>query len=99
VSDFSLFRGSAGYDTRFHHVTVQPVGATVLVDWLKCEESTCPFPLPLFLVREEPLSVDEVRALAADWSWTELTCQSLHPIVAPLWLFDHQPHQFPQPPR
>lgn len=97
VSAFSLFRGSIGYDTRADQIPMQSVGDTILVDWLKCEEPTCPFPLPLFLVREEPLTVDAARELAAGWDWTELTCQAMHRILAPLWLFDRKPHQFPAP--
>ncbi len=95
VSTFSLFRGSIGYDTRHNQVPAQPPAETILLDWLKCQESSCPFPLPLFVTREQPLSLDEARELASQWDWADLTCASGHRILAPLWIFNRQAFEFP----
>jgi hypothetical protein len=97
VSAFSLFRGSVGYDTRHSQIPAQPPAHTILLDWLKCEEPSCPFRLPLFVTREQPLSVDEAREMAAQWDWAELTCSASHRILAPLWIFNRESFQFPAP--
>lgn len=97
VSDFSLFRGSVGYDTRHNQIPAQPPAHTILLDWLRCEEPSCPFRLPLFVTREQPLSIDEAREMAAQWDWAELTCSSSHRILAPLWIFNRESFQFPAP--
>ncbi|GEM_PF-1258966 len=95
VAAFSLFRGSPGYDTRHSLMPAEPQGEIVLVDWLKCEESTCSYPMPLFVTPREPLSVDSVKALAQRWNWDELTCASGHCILAPLWIFGRAPYRCP----
>lgn len=97
VAPFSLFRGSPGYDTRHTLIPAEPQGDVVLLDWLKCEESTCSFPLPLFVMPRAPLSVDTVREMALQWHWEELTCAAGHRILAPLWIFGRAPYQFPAP--
>lgn len=95
VSAFSLFRGSVGFDTRHNQVPAQPPAQTILLDWLKCQEPSCPFPLPLFITREQPLTVEEAREIAAQWDWADLTCASGHCILVPLWIFNRQAFQFP----
>jgi hypothetical protein len=45
VGEFSLFRGSYGYDTRNNLISAVPHGKTILLDWLRCAESPCSFPL------------------------------------------------------
>lgn len=95
VGGFSLFRGAYGYDTRNNLVTEPPVGQTVLLDWLKCEEPTCSFPLPLFVTAEEKLTGERAKELAGSWLWGELTCTSGHRIKAPLWVFNRTPYEMP----
>lgn len=95
VSDFSLFRGSPGFDTRHSLVPAEPRGIVTLVDWLKCQEETCSYPLPLFAETAEPLAAEAVPELAAHWDWGEVTCAMGHPILAPLWIFGRAPYQSP----
>ena len=97
VSDFSLFRGSPGYDTRNGLVQAEPREEVVLIDWLKCKEETCAHPLPLFLQPRQPVSLATIQETALQWHWNELTCQAGHRIVAPLWVFGRAPYQFPEP--
>lgn len=97
VSNFSLFRGSPGYDTRHGLVPTEPRGDLVLIDWLKCKEETCTFPLPLFLQPRQPVSLANVQGAALQWHWNELTCQAGHRIQVPLWIFGRAPYQFPKP--
>jgi hypothetical protein len=89
VAGFSLFRGCYGYDTRYGLVSAQLAGNTVLVDWLRCNEKTCIFPLPLFVTSNEELTGEMAKELARDWLWDGLTCTSGHPIVPPDWNLNH----------
>jgi hypothetical protein len=95
VATYSLFRGAKGYDTRHKLAATQPVGATVLVDWLRCEEKSCPYPLPLFVCSEPEVTRENLRETARPWEWDEVTCASGHPILRPLWLYEKRPLEFP----
>lgn len=95
VAPFSLFRGGPGFDTRHNLVPAEPQDEIVLVDWLKCEESTCSFPLPLFVLQRQPPSVETEKELALHWHWDELCCAAGHPILAPLWIIGRVPYQVP----
>jgi len=97
VGGFSLFRGTPGYDTRNNLVMTQPVGQTILLDWLQCEEPTCSFALPLFISTEEELTGERAKDLAASWLWGELSCASTHRVKAPLWIFSGVPYALPTP--
>ncbi|HWT66950.1 MAG TPA: hypothetical protein VN151_12620 [Terracidiphilus sp.] len=97
VSNFSLFRGSPGYDTRNGLVPAEPREDVVLIDWLKCKEETCSYPLPLFLQPRQLVSLATIQEIALQWHWKELTCQMGHRIVAPPWVFGRAPYQFPAP--
>ncbi len=97
VSNFSLFRGSPGFDTRHGLVPAEPRGEVVLVDWLQCREETCSYPLPLFAEAHGPLTAEAVPEMAARWNWDELTCAMGHRILAPLWIFGREPYQLPAP--
>jgi hypothetical protein len=92
VAGFSLLRGCYGYDTRYGLVPAQLAGTTVLVDWLRCNEKTCVFPLPLFVTSTEPLTGERAKELARDWFWDDLTCTSGHRIVRPNWDLNHDFH-------
>ena len=95
IASYSLFRGGYGYDTRHKLAAVHPVGTTVLADWLRCEEKSCAYPLPLFVASEGELTGDTVKDLARNWDWEGLTCASGHPILRPAWLYEKGPLQFP----
>jgi hypothetical protein len=97
VSNFSLFRGSPGFDTRHGLVPAEPLGDVVLLDWLKCQEETCSYPLPLFAQPQAPLSAEAVPDMASHWIWDELTCAMGHRILAPLWILGRAPYSFPRP--
>lgn len=97
VGNFSLFRGSPGFDTRHGLVPADPHVEPVLIDWLRCDEPSCGHPLPLFLLPGEPLSRDVVRELALTWHWNELACPAGHRILAPLWIFGRAPYRIPDP--
>ena len=85
VSAFSLFRGSAGFDTRNKVIAAEPSGKTILVDKLKCVESTCESPLHLFVSWEGDVSVERLKKRAIEWLWDELKCTSGHIIRRPKW--------------
>jgi hypothetical protein len=97
VNNFSLFRGGLGFDTRHGLVQADTRVEPVLIDWLQCQEANCEFPLPLFLLPPEPLSVEVVRDLAMTWHWNELACPAGHRVLAPLWIFGRAPYRFPDP--
>lgn len=97
VAAFSLFRGSPGYDTRHSLMPAEPQDEVALVDWLKCEENTCSYPMPLFVMTRQPLSVETARELGLHWHWDELCCTAGHRILAPLWIFGRAPYKFPAP--
>jgi hypothetical protein len=96
VAGFSLFRGCYGFDTRNKLVDVAPNGKTALVDWLKCEEETCTFPLPLFLTTEDELIGERAKEFAASWDWRDLECTAGHRIKAPAWIYDRKPYELPR---
>ena len=73
-----MFRGSRGFDTRHKIMLARSSGATVLLNWLQCEEKTCPARVPLFARLDEDL--EDEAAQTAEWLWDELTCASGHPI-------------------
>jgi hypothetical protein len=95
VATYSLFRGAKGYDTRHKLTSIQPVGTTMLVDWLRCEEKSCAYPLPLFVCSEAELTGGSVKEIASGWDWDDLTCASGHPILRPVWLWEKRPLEFP----
>lgn len=97
VSTLSMFRGLPGFDTRNTLVTAEPDGDTVLVDWLKCDEPTCSFALPLFVRTDEWLTGDRAKELASKWDWHELTCAAGHKVQSPLWVWDTKPYTLPDP--
>lgn len=95
VSNFSLFRGSPGFDTRHGLVPVEPRGELVLLDWLKCAEESCSYPLPLFAQPKAPLIAEDVPELASRWNWDELVCAMGHRILTPTWVFGRPVYRFP----
>lgn len=97
VAGYSLFRGAHGYDTRHKLAAVHPAGNTILVDMLRCDEETCPHPLPLFVTAEGALTGDAVKDLGKAWDWDGLTCAHGHRIRRPMWLYDRKPLIFPPP--
>jgi len=97
VSNFSLFRGSPGFDTRHGLVPAEPRGEVVLLDWLKCHEESCSYPLPLFVQTQEPLAADDVPELASRWNWSEMCCAMGHRILTPTWIFGRPVYRFPAP--
>jgi len=92
---YSLFRGGHGYNTRHKFVASRTTGKTVLLDWIRCDEPTCVFPLPVFVLVEEDSSGEEIKELAAGWTWDELKCTAGHDLRAPRWLFDATLHRRP----
>jgi hypothetical protein len=93
VGTYSLFRGSPGYNTRHKFVASRPLGSTVLLDWLACQETTCVFPLPFFVTFDVNFSEANVKELAARWSWEDLMCSVGHLIYAPKWIIEPGPHR------
>jgi hypothetical protein len=92
---YSLFRGAHGYNTRHKFVATRPTGKTVLLDWIRCDEPTCVFPLPVFALLEEDSTDAEIKELAACWIWDDLKCTAGHDVRAPRWLFDATLHRMP----
>jgi hypothetical protein len=92
---YSLFHGCPGYNTRHKFVAAPPTGRTVLLDWLRCEEHTCGFPLPFFATIQEDCDDETLKGSAAGWNWDEVTCTSGHEVKAPRWLFDPALHRIP----
>ncbi|MGA7108873.1 MAG: hypothetical protein WBV28_07560 [Terracidiphilus sp.] len=92
---YSLFRGGHGYNTRHKFVSSRPTGKTVLLDWIRCDEPTCVFPLPVFALLEEGVTDAEIKELAARWIWDDLKCTAGHGVRAPRWLFDATLHRMP----
>jgi hypothetical protein len=80
---YSFFRGCQGFDTRYRFVPARPVGNTLLVAWLYCEEPTCAFPLPFFATLEERPTERTIEELATGWDWKDLMCTSGHTIIVP----------------
>jgi hypothetical protein len=95
VGGFSLFRGGYGYDTRNNLVSAVPHGKTILLDWLRCTEDTCSFPLPLFVTLNDELTAENVKEVAKGWLWDDLTCTSGHCILPRAWMFDRNAGEFP----
>jgi hypothetical protein len=95
VGGFSLFRGGYGYDTRNNLVSAVPLGRTILLDWLRCTEDTCSFPLPLFVTLSDDLTAENVKEVARGWLWDDLTCTSGHHILPRAWMFDRNAGEFP----
>jgi hypothetical protein len=92
---YSLFHGCQGYNTRHKFAPAPPAGRTVLLDWLRCEEHTCGFPLPFFVTLREDGAEQTLKESAAGWNWDEVTCSSGHQVKAPRWLFDAALHRVP----
>jgi hypothetical protein len=95
LGGFSLFHGCYGHDTRNSLISAVPHGKTILLDWLRCAENTCSFPLPLFVVLNEEFTADNVKEVARGWLWDELTCASGHRILPRAWMFDGNAGEFP----
>lgn len=95
VSDYSLFRGCNGFDTRHRLIEAETEGETFFLDALRCEEPTCTFPVRLFATFEAGVNDDEKKKLASSWLWQDILCASNHPVRPPMWLFSSQSHQFP----
>jgi hypothetical protein len=93
VASYSLFRGSAGYNTRHKFVPSRNLGTTMLLDWMPCEETSCVFPLPFFVKFDEKINEANVKESAAHWFWDDLTCSVSHVIAAPKWLYEPGPHR------
>jgi hypothetical protein len=51
-----------------------------LVGWLKCEEASCEFRLPLLAHWDASTTLKERKADVARWRWEELRCSAGHPI-------------------
>jgi len=78
IGNYTMFRGSRGFDTRHKIVLARSSGTTMLLNWLQCEEKTCAARVPLF-VRFEQDPQDEA-AQVSEWLWDELTCALGHRI-------------------
>ena len=78
IGNYSMFRGCHGFDTRHRIVHALNCGTTALLHWLRCEESTCPARVPLFVRLDGDTA--ENPAAAAEWLWDSLTCASGHRI-------------------
>ena len=72
-----------------------PHGKTILLDWLRCTEDTCSFPLPLFVTLSDDLTTENVKEVARGWLWDDLTCTSGHHILPRAWMFDRNAGEFP----
>jgi hypothetical protein len=80
VGCYSLFRGCPGYDTRHKLMPAPAAGTTLLLDWLQCDASGCPFRVPLFANFDSDLSDQDKARLTENWSWHDLQCFSGHRI-------------------
>lgn len=80
VAPYSLFRGCNGFDTRHKVMDVPASGKTIFIDWLHCEEETCPFQVPFFLKLDGDISEAGGRLMSAGWLWKEVACASGHRI-------------------
>jgi hypothetical protein len=87
---YSLFHGCQGYNTRHRFVPARPAGKTVLLDWLRCQEHTCAYPLPFFATLEDDCADATLKQRAAAWNWDQLLCTAGHAVKAPGWLFDDE---------
>lgn len=76
LSNYTMFRGGRGFDTRHKLVHAPNDGRTALLNWLRCNEKTCTARVPLFVRFTEP----EQEMPAPSWRWDNLTCALGHPI-------------------
>jgi hypothetical protein len=76
LSNYTMFRGCRGFDTRHKLVHAPNDGRTALLNWLCCNEKTCTARVPLFVRFSEP----EQEMMAPSWLWEDLTCALNHPI-------------------
>jgi hypothetical protein len=95
VGGYSLFHGCHGYNTRHRFVQARPTGKTVLLDWLRCDERTCVFPLPFFTTLEDDAAEGKIKEFAAQWIWDDLKCTSDHDVHVPRWLLEAGLHRVP----
>lgn len=78
IGNYSMFRSCRGFDTRHKIAHAQISGETVLLNWLRCVESTCTARVPLFVKNEGDRPVGESETVT--WLWDELTCALGHRI-------------------
>ena len=80
VASYSLFRGCSGFDTRHKLMLAPTAGKTILLEWLQCDASSCPFRVPLFVNFDDDLSAEDAARFIASWIWHDLQCISGHRI-------------------
>lgn len=95
MSGYSLFRGSYGFDTRSKLTNAAPTGKTILVDWMLCDEATCPKRLPLFFYTDQVPTGELSKELARTGQWHDLECWVGHRIKLSKWIFAPGPQQLP----
>jgi len=83
IANYSLFRGSPGFNTRHKLMPAPTVGTTILLEWLRCEAAGCPYKVPLFVNFDSDLSDKEKLSLVAKWVWHDLKCTAGHRIRRP----------------
>ena len=65
VASYSLFRGCSGFDTRHKLMLAPTAGKTILLEWLQCDASSCPFRVPLFVNFDDDLSAEDAARFIA----------------------------------
>lgn len=83
IANYSLFRGSPGFNTRHKLMPAPTTGTTILLEWLQCDASGCPYKVPLFVSFASDLSDKEKLSLVAKWVWHDLKCTAGHRICRP----------------
>lgn len=78
IGNYTMFRGSRGFDTRHKFMLTRSSGTTLLLNILQCEEKTCSARVPLFVKLEQ--DPEEDPAQVTKWLWDELTCALGHRI-------------------
>jgi|ERR1700739_633451 len=86
VGRYSLYRDNPDYSPGDTMVIKEPLGETVLVDQLRCEETSCNSELRLFVDWFSGIPPDGGKELAKEWKWAGLKCSEGHPIRIPQWL-------------
>ena len=80
IANYSLFRGCPGFDTRHKLMPAPTAGTTLLVEWLQCDASGCPYKVPLFANFDSDLFHQDGVTLTANWVWQNLKCIAGHRI-------------------
>jgi hypothetical protein len=87
VSNYSLLRGSPGYNPQDDVGWGRPHMETVPLEPLRCEVEGCTTPLPLFAMWSATATEEVRKADRSTWQWENLHCPLGHRIKTPPQFF------------